>query len=290
MTPATSRAAIAITAIIAFAGIIGLAVLHRDSGFEVVLDKEGRVSLDFEGSQVDFADVLDRVLSAEDGASSEKVLAEAILETRGYYHVTNVRLVDALRSLPPGDDNQPFTDALRNLLFDLQGPFARPYTFAGADDDRLLDALKDLDRKTTNGDPSAVSPLLSGLWRMSLDVNDIFRPRPINASLQRSPDVEPGSARACVNSLLDQKQITIVSGGVMKTAFVRADRLCAKRPPTARELLAGRSEMLYMAPDDMDGITSSLSSGADAASAEVEVMVSPKFFGQLTPASMAPGQ
>lgn len=290
MTPATSRAAIAITAIIALAGIVGLAVFHRNSGFEVVLDKEGRVSLDFEGSQVDFADVLDRVLSADDGVSSEKVLAEAILETRGYYHVTNVRLVDALRSLPPGEDNQPFTDALRNLLFDLQGPFARPYTFAGADDDRLLDALKDLDRKTTNGDPSAVSPLLSGLWRMSLDVNDIFRPRPINASLQRSPDVAPGSARACVNSLLDQKQITIVSGGVMKNAFVRADRLCSQPPPSARELLAGRSEVLYMAADDVDAISSSLQPATGAAAVDVEVMVSPKYFGQLTPASMAPDQ
>jgi hypothetical protein len=277
------------TAIVAIAAVVSFALYFRDSGVEIVLDKEGRVTLDFADNQVDFADLLDRVLAADDGQSSEKVLAEAILENRGYYHVTNVRLVDALRALPPSDDNERFTAALRELLYDLQGPFARPYTFAGADDDRLLDALKDLDPKTTNGDPQAVSPLLSGLWRMSLNVDDLFRPRPINATIREADDVAPEIARACVNSLLDQKQITIVSGGVMKTAFVRADRLCPQPPPSARELLAGMREVLFMAPDDVADVTSSVQRTANddgrPPSLEVEVMVSPKYFGQLMPAA-----
>ena len=77
MSPAAWRAAIAMTAIVAIAAVVSFALYFRDSGVEIVLDKEGRVTLDFADNQVDFADLLDRVLAADDGQSSEKVLAEA---------------------------------------------------------------------------------------------------------------------------------------------------------------------------------------------------------------------
>lgn len=288
MSPTASRAAIAITGIVALALIASLGIFYRQAGFKMTMGEgEHSIVLDFQGNTVNVAEVLDKMLDTDGADASSKELTEALLANRGYYHVSDPRLINALRDLPAGEESaEPF----RRLLYELKGPFDKPYTFAGADDERLLDALKELDPKTTGGNPLMVNPLVSGLWQMSLNVDAIFRPRPINAALEPLQGVAPGSARACVSSLLDQKQITIVSGGIMKTAFVRADRLCPQAPPSARELLAGKPELVFMAPEDVADISSSLRPDAEVASVEVEVMVSPKYLGQLTPASMAPDQ
>ena len=298
MTPATSRAAIAITAIIALAVIVGLAIFHRDSGFEVVIDGEGGVSLSFEDNKVDFAELLDRVLAAEADGSLQKEAAEAILENRDYYHITSTRLVDALRNLPDDAADQPFTQAWRDLLYDLKGPFARPYTFAGADDAGLLGALTDLDpelvdqkSRTTNGSGKTeelpVSPLLSALWVSFLNGAEVFRVREIHATIVPKESIASGSAKACLNSLLDKKHVTIVTGGVMKSAYVYADAFCPGRRLSAQELLAGQREKLFMAPADVAALAgdarAASASGGETMPLDVRVVVAPKFFGAFEP-------
>ncbi len=289
MSPTASRAAIAITGIVALAVIASLGIFYRQAGFKMTMGEgERSIVLDFQGNSVNVAEVLDKMLDTDGTDASSRELTEALLANRGYYHVTDPRLINALRDLPADEESaKPF----RRLLYELKGPFDKPYTFAGADDERLLDALKELDPKTTSGNPLMVNPLVSGLWQMSLNVDAIFRPRPINAALEPLQGVAPGSARACVSSLLDQKQITIVSGGIMKTAFVRADRLCSaaatQRPRAARRQVRARSSWrrkTWRTFRARCGLTPM------SATVEVEVMVSPKYLGQLTPASMIPDQ
>jgi hypothetical protein len=276
MTTSTiCRAVIAITGILVLGVLIGLAIFYRPSGFQVELSSDGKVVLPFEDSTVSLADVLDKALAAEDDDGTGERLAKAVLATRGYYHFSDRRLAHVLRDLSEEEGTEGFTSAVRGLLYDLEGPFARPYTFAGARDGRLLNAFEDLDPK--GKDPEAVSPLLSTLWRMNLNHDGVFRPRPVNASVRPDANVERNRAAVCFGSVLEGKEVMISGHGVLQRAVVDTDQVCV--PRSLRELLAGQPEHLRLAPEDFAVLQGSGDAGGRASELQVTLIVSPKHFG-----------
>lgn len=273
-TSTICRAVVAITGIVVLGVLIGLAIFHRQSGFQVELGKEGKVALNFEGSKASLAEVLDKALIAEDDGSSEKRLAEMVLATRGYYHVSDRRLAHALRDLREEEDTRDFTSAVRELLYNLEGPFARPHTFSGARDGRLLRAFEDLDPE--GKDPEAVSPLFSSLWRMSLNHDGVFRPRPVSAAVKPDANVNRNRAAVCFGSILEGKEVLISGPGALQTAVVDADQVCV--PRSLRELLAGEPEQLRLAPDDFAALQGSTTADGRVTELQVDLIVSPKHF------------
>ena len=276
MTPSTSRVIIFVTAILAVAAIVVYAIVNRDSAFEASVDSKGRIVLKFDNNEVSFAQVLDDIFNAED--ASKKNAAEDALAGRGYYHYTDVALVNALRDLQRGEETEEFAVALRGLLYDLHGPFARPDTLSGARDDRLLAAFEDLDPKLSEVDPEAVNPLLSALWRMSLNIEGIFRPRAIRAELRSADNVPPRQAAACINSFLDRKEVFGSIGGELWGVMVEGGRLCSQAPPSVRALLAGWPEELHVAPSDFRRLASAAGVDGDAATVTIELVISPKYY------------
>ena len=297
MNTAMSRTIVAVIAIIALATIVGLAIFHRDSGFEMTLgDGDRKVSLNFKDNSVDVADVLDTMLAADEANASNRELVEALLANRGYYHITDVRLVNALTDLTPGEESSELSNALRNLLYDLKGPFAAPNPFAGVRNTLLVDAIMELDpRKTSSpdnglsvdgeadkGTRQSINPLMSELWRRSIEIQGIFRPHEIRATIRQARGIPPGTAVACTDSLLDGKQITITSVGLQKRVMVDAREFCGRAAPNAEKLLAGEREELYLAPEDfveIAGVVPAAATGTGRRDpVDVSVVVAPKHF------------
>ena len=300
MNPAMSRAAVAVVAIVALATIAVLAIFHRDSGFEMTLgDGDRKVSLNFKDNTVDVDHVLDTMLSVDPANATNKELLETLLANRGYYHVTDVRLVNALTELTSDEESWPLSSALRNLLYDLKGPFAEPNPFAGVRNTLLVDAIMELDpRQTARGDETGkdstqpINPLMSELWRRSIEIQGIFRPHEIRATIRLVRGIPPGTAVACTDSLLDGKQITITSVGMQKRVMVDAREFCGRAAPNAEKLLAGEREELYLAPDDfveIAGVVPAAVSGtARRDPVDVSVVVAPKHFVSRPPGAMRP--
>ncbi len=300
MSPAMSRAGVAIIAIVALTTIVVVAIFYRDSGFEMTLgDGDRTVSLNFKDKTVDVADVLDRMLAVDEANASNKELVEALLANRGYYHITDVRLVNALTELTSDEESRPLSSALRNLLYDLKGPFAEPNPFAGVQNTLLVDAIMELDpRKTARDDETGknatqpINPLMSELWRRSIEIQGIFRPHEIRATVRLARGIPPGTAVACTDSLLDGKQITITSAGMQKRVMVDAREFCGRAAPNAEMLLAGEREELYLAPDDFVEIAGvvpvAVSGTARRDPVDVSVVVAPKHFVSRPPGAMLP--
>lgn len=302
MNTATSRTIVGVTAIIALATIVGLAIFHRDSGFEMTLgDGDRKVSLDFKDNTVDVGHVLDTMLAETEANASNKELIEALLANRGYYHVTDVRLVSALTELTTDEENSELNGALRSLLYELKGPFAEPNPFAGVRNTLLVDAIMELDPRKTlkddgeatidsksgNGASRPINPLMSELWRRSIEIEGIFRPPEIRATIRQGRGIRPGTAVACSDSLLARKQITITTSGVQKRVMVDAREFCGQAAPNAQQLLAGEREELYLAPDDFVEIAGVVPAAANGTArrdpVEVSVVVAPKHFVSLPP-------
>jgi|GEM_PF-2457795 len=280
MTPVAGRAVVAVVAIIALATIVGLSIFYRDTGFEVVIDREKGITMTFDESEIDLPDLLLDLL-AEDGSSgNHRQMVEAVLERQGYYHMSNLRLADALRTLS-ADDPNGLAAALRELLYDLDGPFAPPHTLAGATDDRLLrEALAalevDLD-KIAALTPEAVNPLLASLWEQSLERDGVLKARPIQAVLRPAGNIEPGRAFACDLSMLDNKEVTIVGQG--GRLLVEANVFCDPPAPQPRELLGGAVERLWVSREDF----AVLAGGEQRGSMDVRLNPSPRAFRAFVP-------
>jgi hypothetical protein len=272
---------IAIVAVVALAVVVGYAITTRDSGFEVVIDRERGVTLSFEERRIELGELLLRVLAEDGDTSTQRQLAEAVLERQGYYHLGNIRLADALRTLA-ADDPSGLAAELRRLLYDLQGPFATPHTLAGAPDDRLLQAFDALDIDFGKADevtPEAVSPLLASLWQQSLNRDGVLRPRAIRATLRPAGGIERHRALACTNSVLDGKEVTVSGGHVLMRFRVDANQFCDRPAPRPRELLVGVAERLYVPREDF----AELVGGEQRTSKDVRLVVSPRALGVLSP-------
>ena len=122
---------------------------------------------------------------------------------------------------------------MRQLLYDLAGPFARPATFMDASDDRLLLALDDL----VANKPS--SPLVAKLWEMSLDWKGIFQPRIVKVDIQLDSTLKANVAATCAGSILLEKsaQVANEQGDVGVSVIISKAKPCAA---TSRSLVRRR--------------------------------------------------
>lgn len=230
---------IAITAIVAIAAyfiITDLAEMNKE--LDIGLDKEGKVTI-----RVSADDRLSEVLKKAIAEDSSTV--EAVLASKQYYKLTNPELVDKLRSLDASEpDGQAVSERMRELLWNLEGPFSTPGTLRGADT-RMIMALDDLDTELEESQVASV--LLTELWRLSLERKGVFKPRPLQAGIQIVPGLpsasaEPYPALVCPGSVLVERELGILgSGGLIKIEAFHQASLFDCDPPalTAGQMLEG---------------------------------------------------
>lgn len=187
----------------AIAAVFALGVVYlmqgTGQGFEMAFGG-GNASL-----KVTSRDSLETVVKR--ALEADRELAEGDLAQLGFLAMSNVKIADELRRLKEGD---AVAAAIRKVLWDLDGPFALPGTFAGADK-RLIGALEDLDRVKT--DTGQISELLAEIVLMSVDRRGVFQPRDFAGEMRRLPGVSApdGLARVyvCPGSPLAGKNIRI---------------------------------------------------------------------------------
>jgi hypothetical protein len=234
------------------------AILYRPGSFTVVAQNRGLGSIEFKfnQNQVSFSEVLDALLSEQPGsqvdASQRKALIANILRTHGFYSIPGDDAVSALRTMEDTEGTHAFMHSVRELLYDLAGPFARPITFSEARDGRLLEALEDLAKQ------EPASPLVVRLWEMYLNLQGIFSPRAVKASVSIDQTLQAGIAETCNGSPLLEK------GGIIQASvksdepqsmikvFVHKARLC--KSPTAEEMLSGKEVKLWLSSADMENL------------------------------------
>jgi hypothetical protein len=231
-------------------GVAALALLaaiwlltRTDRPFEISLDKEGKVTIEARSGD-SFAMILDSMLGKDLGS------VEGALNARGFYRLSSPQLVDALARIdtaaPP---NAGVTQGMRELLWNLAGPFKRPGTFAGADE-RLIGALEELETHPT-------SKLFAGIWERSLERTSIFRPRSFGADVMRlsgGPAAPPGEVfvYACPGNELVGKRMTLWTEGAPSGALTGliVDDLqrfdCGNAGKAVEELLAGQPAQLAL--------------------------------------------
>jgi hypothetical protein len=117
------------------------------------------------------------------------------LQAHHFYRVPSVEAVSAIRGVEETGATRDMARAVRTMLYDLAGPFARPTTFLEAPDERLLLAIDDLYERN----PS--SPVVTKLWEMSLDMKGIFEPRDIRISVREDKSLPSGVAATCTGNL-----------------------------------------------------------------------------------------
>lgn len=174
--------------------------------------------------------------------------AAGLLNRAGYFRLGDAGLIDALRRVPADD---PVAGDIRQLLYRLEGPFARNVTFSGADE-ALMAAIEDL--RTASGNGEVAHRLLAALWQQSLRRDGIFEPRALVGRFQRI-DVDPETAGmvqvyACPGSSLIGMRADIMMGARIHNAQIedgtrflpqmRARQICSSGSIPAERLLAGQ--------------------------------------------------
>jgi hypothetical protein len=268
VSQAKSPTPLALASLVIFAvlGAAGLYVLWGNAGGGVV--KVGAEGVEIQvGAESDFADILDSAMK------KDKATVDALLNGHGYFNITqDVEWVSVLR-----ERDEEVTDdvagAVRNLLFDLSGPFALPDTFDQAKA-QLIDALKILDDMAESFEPDSggqANPFLTEIWRQNLDRTSIFEPRAFRAEVRllHDPVLElassaPGPAvvYVCRGSELRGRNIQLVNiegaDGFILTARVIVDpnRIeCGGNARTFEQLIAKGTARLWMTPEDFAQLT-----------------------------------
>lgn len=220
---------------VAFLAVVLTAVLYRGSGFKISAGgPENRVEFDFQGDNKSLEAILDEMLN-EAGPVVISVLAQ-----HGFLRFPSRDLAERIRQLQIAEEKREVVDfaiAIRTMLYDLKGPFARPQTFREASDDRILDALDDL---------SDDSPIRATLWQMQLNWQGIFTPPPLTLLARESHSLSELEAAVCVGSVLLDKRLMISGPKGLVQVHVNQSRLgCNARKGT--DLLAGEAEEIWVA-------------------------------------------
>jgi hypothetical protein len=157
-----------------------LAVLNK--GFSFALSKDTGIEVKVSASD-NFVDVLKKSIDADPH------LVAAVLASRDYYRLTDVKLADALQNLD-GAQDQEIARRLRTMLLDLRGPFSLPGTLRDATDGRFIKALDDLDNAPIGA--TEANALLAELWKHYIDQEGIFKFRNFKATVEIVPGVPSG--------------------------------------------------------------------------------------------------
>lgn len=163
--------------------------------------------------------------------------------------MTGDKLVGALARIDAAaESNRELTAGLRNLLWDLNGPFAPPGTFRGADE-RLITALDELEN--VSFESGQASRLIAEIWRLSLNRERLFRQRRFNAEVHQvsGPASTPGalpSIYACPGNQLAGMYATLwtTSSSTTGPLVVDVKHLNCSAPDSLSALLSGKPAQL----------------------------------------------
>jgi hypothetical protein len=233
--------------------VVIVAIFFRDGGFSIVAEGEGvRIKLNFADSRVDLNQLLDKLLKeAESGADAElkRGLVLSILQRHKFYRVPSVEAVSAIRGSEETDATPDVARAVRTMLYDLAGPFARPATFLEAPDDRLLLALDDLYER------NPASPIITKLWEMSLDMKGMFEPRDIRISVREDKGLPSGVAATCAGNIWLGKVslIRMDDEGQAISSRIEVAKACGTSPQA--------KSRIWLSPSDMDNLFGNETSG-----------------------------
>lgn len=240
----------------AIAAVFALGVVYllqgTGQGFKLAYG-DGKASV-----EVSSADSLESIVQR--ALEQNRELATGDLAQLGFHSLESVTLADALRTMK-GDDEQSakVARAIRTVMWNLEGPFAPPLTFAGADD-RVATALDDLEAALRErGEANA---LLAELLRRSLKREKLFRTRNFAVELTIAPggkaDTDYGWPKffICAGSELVGSNVTLwATGPSLPDGFVELPGVLADdepvrndcaEPRTLEDLLAGASEKLAL--------------------------------------------
>jgi hypothetical protein len=207
--------------------------------------------------QDNFSDILAKAIEA-DPANVEVILSE-----HDYFNIKSTRLVDAVARIDAAaKENRAVTQGLREVLWDLNGPFQRPGTLTGADE-RLIGALEELEEVLRES--GETSRLLAALWKKSLNRTGVFRPRSFEAEVKllssdsvadpATDDEAPPKIYACPGSEFIGKEMSIWipdgQGGLVLGYVVEEVTKfdCGISKRNLQQLLAGQSAHLALDKD-----------------------------------------
>lgn len=159
-------------AAVALAGVYFVA--RGGAGGRIAFGGESGVQIDFDKSD-SLADLIDRALA--DPKSDEFL---DLLAGRDIYSLQDVRWTNRLREIALGGEVQR---SVRQLLYDLAGPFSLPGTLSEADV-RLYDAVREINDTLKNsplGDNLPANGFFTAIWRDQLNQTGVFEARAFSA-------------------------------------------------------------------------------------------------------------
>lgn len=227
---------VAIFAVAVLAGVLYLA--RADKAFDISVDKDGEFKIAVQSGD-NLADILANAIE------QDRRTVEALLSSHGFFHIESSRMISALAQIDVSKvENRDVTNGMREMLWNLDGPFERPGTLAGADE-RFIGALEELDLASTDHP----SELLARIWQHSLDKTSVFRPRRFDGVVVLVPNAPPQDGRpqiyACPGNEISGKVTTLqtkgetrnlVTGEVVSEVFLDG---CGGSALSLRALLAG---------------------------------------------------
>jgi hypothetical protein len=250
---------------LAVAAIVGVviivAIIFRPGGFSVVAQGQGNsLEFKFADSRVDLGEILDQLMKQADAAPdpvAKRRLIALTLQAHGFYNLPSMEAVRALREIKETDQTREFVRAVRAMLYDLDGPFARPATFSQAPDARVLSGIDDLFER----EPS--SPLLAKLWEMGLEMNGVFSLRDIQVSLREDKSLKHRVAATCHGSILLGRIGVLRTDEEKQPIEIHVDegRPCA--PTSPEGLIAGKGTPVWISPSDLNDLIGSAASTGD---------------------------
>ena len=272
-------------AAIAGAFALGVVYLLQGTGQGFSLDfGDGKASLEV-SSQDSLESIVQRALE------KDRDLATGDLAQLGFHSLESVTLADALRTMKSEDEQSAkVARAIRTVMWNLEGPFAPPLTFAGADD-RVATALDDLEAALRErGEANA---LLAELLRRSLKREKLFRTRSFAVDLEIAPGDKAETPYGwskffiCAGSELVGANVTLwARGPSLPEGFVELPGVLADddpirndcaEPRKLEDLLAGASEKLALDRETFAELVGDAEIGPDELNAlGVKITVHPR--------------
>ncbi len=242
-------------AVVALLAVIAGMAVDRITGSA----KGGSIRFSTSGVEVEvpadrnFAAFIREAIAADARAQLGEV--EAVLAAQGYYRLSGTAWVDALRNMSP---DETVHRRVRELLYDLRGPFApAERTFEGADE-RLISALEALMQQARAIEaeaPGVANAFLARILADNLEQRGLFAPRSFNAEVAQiaGPAAMHGSlpvVYACPGSVFVDKEISITPDEAGRSGLVSARVVadltrfdsCAGPPPSMQQLLANKRD------------------------------------------------
>jgi hypothetical protein len=259
---------LAIVALLAlFAGLAVDRIIGGGNGGSIRITPTG-VEVEVPADQ-NFAAFMSEAIAADRSA------VEGVLAAQGYYRLDGTAWVDALRDMSPDEDVHR---RVRELLYDLRGPFApAARTFEGADERLIsaLEALMEQARAIEAEAPDVANAFLARLLADNLEQRGLFAHRSFNAEVAQiaGPAATLGSlpiVYVCPDSVFVNKEISMRAdepgGSGLVTARVVADLdrfdSCSGRSLNMQELLANKRDRFGFPPTVFSKLWGPVESGA----------------------------